>query len=77
MVKIGQVCALIDPLPFQVVVDENVADVKTSEAQLVKDRAALVDAKVIYERDAKLLEQGIVSQAQLDTDKSTFARRCS
>ncbi len=72
MVKIGQVCALIDPLPFQVVVDQNVADVNTSQAQLVKDRAALVDAKVTYERDAKLLEQGIVSQAQLDTDKSTF-----
>src|SRR6202042_490836 len=72
MVKIGQSCALIDPLPFQVVVDQDVADVNTSEAQLVKDRAALVDAKVTFERDSKLLQQGIVSQAQIDTDKSAF-----
>jgi HlyD family secretion protein len=71
-VKIGQICAQIDPLPFQVVVDQDKADVSTSEAQLVKDRAALVDAKVTYERDSKLLNQGIVSQAQIDTDKSAF-----
>src|SRR5580658_2130993 len=50
-VKIGQRCALIDPLPFQVVVDEDKADVNTAEAQLVKDRAALVVAKVTFERD--------------------------
>jgi HlyD family secretion protein len=72
MVKIGQSCALIDPLPFQVVVDQDKADVNTAEAQLVKDRAALVNARVTFERDSKLLGQGIVSQAQIDTDKSSF-----
>jgi HlyD family secretion protein len=72
MVKIGQRCALIDPLPFQVVVDEDAADERTSEAQLVKDRAALVAAEVIYKRDLQLLDQGIVSQQQVDSDKSTF-----
>jgi HlyD family secretion protein len=72
VVKIGQSCALIDPLPFQVVVDQDVADENTAEAQLVKDRAALVAAKVTFERDSKLLDQGIVSQAQIDTDRSTF-----
>jgi HlyD family secretion protein len=71
-VKIGQICAQIDPLPFQVIVDEDKADVSTAAAQLVKDRAALVDAKVTFERDSKLLGQGIVSQAQIDTDKSGF-----
>jgi HlyD family secretion protein len=71
-VKIGQKCALIDPLPFQVVVDQDRADVNTSEAQLVKDRAALAYAKVTIERDLKLLDQGIVSQAQIDTDRSAF-----
>jgi HlyD family secretion protein len=71
-VIIGQSCALIDPLPFQVVVDQDVADVNTAAAQLVKDRAALVAAKVTFERDSKLLGQGIVSQAQIDTDKSAF-----
>src|SRR6202167_3345869 len=57
-VKIGQSCALIDPLPFEVVVDQDKADVTTAEAQLVKDRAALVYARVTYERDSKLLSQG-------------------
>jgi HlyD family secretion protein len=71
-VTIGQRCALIDPLPFQVVVDQDQADVHAAEAQLLKDRAALVNAKVIYERDQKLLDQGIVSQEQIDSDKSTF-----
>jgi HlyD family secretion protein len=70
-VKIGQVCAVIDPLPFQVVVDGDVADINTSKAQLAKDRLAAVNAKLIYTHDQKLIAEGIVSQEQLDTDKST------
>lgn len=72
LVKIGQSCALIDPLPFQVVVDQDRADVNTAEAQLIKDRAALVFAKITLERDSTLLVQGIVSQAQIDTDRSAY-----
>jgi HlyD family secretion protein len=71
-VKVGQKCALIDPVPFQVVVDQDKADVRVSEAQLQKDRAALANAKVIYKRDLALLDEGIVSKAQVDTDKSTL-----
>ena len=71
-VKVGQQCALIDPLPFQVVVDETEADVRTSKAQLVKDKAAAANARVVYERDKKLRDQGIVSQETLDADKSTL-----
>jgi HlyD family secretion protein len=72
LVKIGQKCALIDPLPFQVVVDQDQADVRVSQAQLVKDRAALVNARLTYKRDLELLDEGIVSKAQLDADKSTL-----
>src|SRR5580693_3764332 len=71
-VKVGQQCALIDPLPFQVVVDETEADVRTSKAQLVKDKAAAANARIVYERDKKLRDQGIVSQETLDADKSTL-----
>ena len=71
-VKIGQQCALIDPLPFQVVVDEDAADVRTSKAQLMKDKAAAANARLVYERDKKLTEQGIVSQETLDADKATL-----
>jgi len=71
-VTIGQHCALIDPLPFQVIVDEDKADLNSSKAQLLKDKAALVAAKVTYERDLKLLDQGIVAQQQVDTDLSAY-----
>jgi len=71
-VKTGQRCALIDPLPFQVVVDQDEADVRTADAQLVKDRAAVKNAALIYEHDTKLIGQGIVSQETLDTDKATL-----
>jgi len=71
-VKIGQRCALIDPLPFQVVVDQDEADVRTAIAQLAKDRAAVKNAALIYEHDTKLIGEGIVSQEALDTDKSTL-----
>ncbi|HEY1899134.1 MAG TPA: efflux RND transporter periplasmic adaptor subunit [Steroidobacteraceae bacterium] len=70
-VKIGQTCAIIDPLPFQVIVDGDEADVHTEEAQLAKDRVAAVNADLIYAHDRKLIAEGIVSQEQLDTDKST------
>src|SRR5262249_19298915 len=36
------------------------------------DRASLVYAKTTYERDSGLLERGIVSQATLDNEKSTY-----
>ena len=72
LVKIGQVCALIDPLPFQVVVDQDEADVATAIAQLAKDRFAAKNAALIYEHDQKLIAQGIVSQETLDTDKATL-----
>jgi HlyD family secretion protein len=70
-VKVGQSCAVIDPLPFQVIVDQDEADVRTATAQLAKDRAAVKNAELIYQHDAKLIDQGIVSQETLDTDRST------
>src|SRR5271170_6269446 len=72
LVKVGQVCALIDPLPFQVVVDQDGADVASAIAQLAKDRFAAKNAGLIYEHDQKLIDQGIVSQETLDTDKATL-----
>jgi HlyD family secretion protein len=72
LVKVGQRCALIDPLPFQVVVDQDEANVRTGNAQLAKDRAAVKNAALIYEHDTKLIGEGIVSQETLDTDKATL-----
>jgi HlyD family secretion protein len=71
-VKAGQLCAKIDPRPFQVVVDQASANLESARAQLNKDQASLAYAKVNYERDRKLLKQGIVSQDTVDSDKSAF-----
>jgi HlyD family secretion protein len=71
-VVVGQVCATIDPLPFQLVVDEDRAQVTTVEAQLRKDRAAQLYAKTAFERDSKLLAEGTVSQDAVDNDRSVY-----
>jgi len=71
-VKAGQLCARIDPRPYQVVVDQDTANLATAQAQLHKDRASLVYAKINYARDARLREHGVVSQDTADSDKSVY-----
>ncbi|HVO22173.1 MAG TPA: efflux RND transporter periplasmic adaptor subunit [Candidatus Margulisiibacteriota bacterium] len=71
-VKAGQLCAKIDPRPFQVVVDQSVANLASARAQLRKDQAAVAFSKVEYERDLKLAKHGGVSQETVDTDKSNL-----
>jgi HlyD family secretion protein len=73
-VKVGQVCARIDPEPFQLVVEQDRADLATSEAQLKKDQAALTYAKLSLDRDVKLLKDGVVSADQVDSDRNTEAQ---
>jgi len=71
-VKAGQLCAKIDPRPYQVVVDQAAANLGNAQAQLHKDQAGLVYAKINYERDAQLRTHGVVSQDTVDNDKSVL-----
>jgi HlyD family secretion protein len=71
-VKAGQLCAKIDPRPYQVVVDQDAANLANAQAQLKKDQASLTYAKVSYARDQGLLDHGIVSRDTVDNDKSTY-----
>lgn len=71
-VKAGQLCAKIDPRPFQVAVDQARGNLLSAEAQLTKDRAGLSYARVNYQRDLGLLARGIVSQDTIDSDKSAY-----
>jgi HlyD family secretion protein len=73
-VKAGQICAKIDPRPFQVQVDQGKANLASARAQLVKDQASLQYARVTYSRDAGLLKRGIVSQDSVDSDQSNFGQ---
>lgn len=72
VVKAGQLCAKIDPRPYQLAVDQNKANLASARAQLEKDRASLAYAKTNYERDLSLLKEGVVSQDTVDTDKSAY-----
>lgn len=71
-VKRGQICAKIDPRPYQSIVDQQRANLGTAKAQLVKDQANLAYAKLAFERDSGLLKRGIVSQETVDADKSAY-----
>jgi HlyD family secretion protein len=71
-VTTGQICALIDPLPFQVIVDQDTASLHSAMAQLAKDRVAAANQAVVYDYDQKLIDQGIVSQETINADKATL-----
>jgi len=71
-VKKGQLCAQIDPRPYQTAVEQARAELATAKAQLEKDRASLTYGKITYERDVGLLKRGIVSQDTLDNAKSAY-----
>src|ERR1700723_1091218 len=72
LVAAGQICALIDPLPFQVIVDQDTASLHSAMAQLAKDRVAAGNQAVIYAYDEKLIDQGIVSRETINADKATL-----
>ena len=71
-VKQGQICARIDPRPYQTVVDQNKANLLVAQAQLEKDKANLGYAQVAYERNARLVKTNAVSQDVFDSAKSAL-----
>ena len=71
-VRAGQLCARLDPRPYQSAVDQETANLATANAQLQKDRANLAFAKIIYDRDQELLKRSIVSQETVDTARNAY-----
>jgi multidrug efflux system membrane fusion protein len=63
-VRGGELLAQIDPRPFQI-------QLLQAEGQLVKDEAALKNAKVDLERYKVLIEQDSIPRQQLDTQVAT------
>ncbi len=72
VVKKGQLCAKIDPRPYEVVVDQDKANLAVARAQLVKDRANLAYARVAFERNQRLAVTKAVSQDTLDASKNAY-----
>ena len=71
-VKRGQSCAKIDPRPYQTVVDQAKANLAVANAQLEKDKASLIYAKLSYERAATLVQTNAVSKDAYDNAKSVY-----
>jgi len=69
-VKVGQICARIDPRPYQTVVDQNKANLEQAKAQLEKDKATLAYAQLTYDRNLRLAQSNAVSKDTLDNAKS-------
>jgi len=72
VVRQGQLCAKIDPRPYQTVVDQDRANLATAKAQLVKDQTTVVYTKLTYDRTVDLSRQGIATQDALDSAKATY-----
>src|SRR5581483_865385 len=62
-VKKGDLLAQIDPRPFQIAKEQ-------AEAQLARDKAALVDDKLNLERDQELRKQSLVAQQVVDDQQA-------
>ena len=71
-VKAGQLCARIDPRPYQVVVDQDRAALAAARAQLIKDEANRTYARAASERQSRLLTDHLTSQDVADAARSTY-----
>ena len=69
-VKKGQVCAKIDPRPYQTVVDQNKAELAVAKAQLEKDKANEAYTKLAFERYANLIQTHATSQDIYDNARN-------
>lgn len=72
VVKKGQLCAKIDPRPYQTVVDQSKANLAVARALLDKDKASRAYAKVAFDRAAQLVQTSAVSQDAFDNAKSNY-----
>jgi HlyD family secretion protein len=73
-VKAGQVCAKIDPRPYQIVVDQNRADLPAAEARLEKDKADLAQAKAAFESKEGQAKRPAISRKAIDKARKAFER---
>jgi HlyD family secretion protein len=68
----GQLCAQIDPRPYQTIVDQDQANLAAARAQLQKDQTAAQYAEVTYQRNADLGAKGLVAQDVVDQSKTAL-----
>lgn len=73
-VKAGQLCAKIDPRPYQIAVDQSTAELKEAEARLEKDKADLSQAKAAFESPTGAAKPRAGSRKEIDRLRKSFER---
>jgi HlyD family secretion protein len=68
----GQLCAKIDPKPYQIIVDQNQAELDVAKAQLVKDQANVVYTKISHERYELLFSEDSTSRDTADVALNAY-----
>jgi HlyD family secretion protein len=68
----GQLCAKIDPKPYQVIVDQDQAELDVAKAQLVKDQANVAYTKISHERSDLLLSEDSTSHDAADAALNAY-----
>jgi len=71
-VKAGQLCAKIDPRPYQTLVDQDNADLAAAEARLQKDNADLARSKATFEHYEARKGRRVISQKTLDKLRKAY-----
>jgi RND family efflux transporter MFP subunit len=71
-VKAGQVCAKIDPRPYQIMVDRTKSDLAEAEARFEKDKAALARAKGAFEHQEALATRRAISRKAIENLRKTY-----
>ncbi len=72
LVKVGQLCAKVDPHPYQIVVDQNRADLTAAQSRLEKNKADLAQAKAALDRQEDLAKRRVISHKALDKSRKFF-----
>jgi RND family efflux transporter MFP subunit len=71
-VKAGQLCAKIDPHPYQGVLNQANADLAAAEDRLEKDKTVLVHTKAAFERASWRSKRRAIFRKALDNSRRTY-----
>ncbi len=72
LVHKGQLCAKIDPKPYQIIVDQDQAALDVAKAQLVKDQADLAYTKISHQRADLLFSEDSISHDAADAALNAY-----
>ena len=74
MVKQGDVLAEVDRRPFEIQLAQGEAQLAQAQGNLVRDQGILKGALTEFDRDAQLLEKGIIPKQQKDIQGATVGQ---